>query len=104
MRPWATWTPLWVFFFLKKTHTRPYSLSGRVKFGPLGSSRAGYMRVGFKLPSLPLVLIFQLFKILEQRILTPLSLNPDSVPNSRIVNSLEVQRHCRPLGMAATTT
>ena len=41
------------------------------------------MRVGFKLPSLSLVLIFQLFKILEQRILTPLSLNLDSVPNSR---------------------
>ena len=38
--------------FFKKTHTRPYSLSDRVKSGPLGSGRAGYPRVGFKLPSL----------------------------------------------------
>ena len=38
------------FFF--KTHTRPYNLSDRVKSGLLGSSRTGYPRVGFKLPSL----------------------------------------------------
>ena len=33
----------------------------------------------------PLVLIFQLFKIFEQRTLTPLSLNPDFVPGSHIL-------------------
>ena len=38
--------------FLKKTHTRPYNLSGWVKFNPLGLGRAGYPRVGYKLPSL----------------------------------------------------
>ena len=38
-------------FFLK-THTQPYSLSGRVKSGPLGSGRAGYPQVRSKLPSL----------------------------------------------------
>ena len=38
--------------FLKKTQTRPYSLSSRVKSDPLGSSRAGYPQVGQKLPSL----------------------------------------------------
>ena len=38
--------------FKKKTHTRPYSLSSRVKSDPLGSGWAGYPRVGSKLPSL----------------------------------------------------
>ena len=41
--------------FLKKTHIRPYSLSSQVKFDPLGSGQAGYLRVGFKLPSLILL-------------------------------------------------
>ena len=41
-------------FFLKKTHTRPYNLSGWVKSDPLGSGRAKYLRVKYKLPSLSL--------------------------------------------------
>ena len=32
--------------FFKKTQTRPYSLSDRVKSGPLGSGRTGYPRIG----------------------------------------------------------
>ena len=40
--------------FFKKTHTRPYSQSDQVKLGLLGSGRAGYPRVGQKLPSLKL--------------------------------------------------
>ena len=41
------------FRFLKKEiHTRPYNLSSQVKSHPLGSSRARYPRVRYKLPSL----------------------------------------------------
>ena len=39
-----------VFFY--KIRTRPYSLSSRVKSGPLESGRTGYLWVGFKLSSL----------------------------------------------------
>ena len=50
-----TWTqPGPVSGFFSKTQTQPYSLSGRVKSDPLGSGRAGYPWVGYKLPSLQL--------------------------------------------------
>ena len=38
--------------FFKKTQTRLYYLSGRVKSDPLGSDRIGYPRIGLLLPSL----------------------------------------------------
>ena len=37
---------------MTKTWTRPYYLSGQVKYDPLRSSRTGYPRVGLLLPSL----------------------------------------------------
>ena len=55
--------PLRIFL---KTHTRSYSLSDRVKSGPLGSDRAEYPWVGQKLSSLGTTnkFLFLLFFIL----------------------------------------
>ena len=47
-----TWPGSALGFFFLKTHTRPYSLSDRVKSSPLGSGRTEYPRIRFKWPSL----------------------------------------------------